>query len=370
MLLILIGTLSIGSMNVMASQSQKADLGIVVDIESVSIDRQPSNLLAGIGTMSVNKNLVVGNTSVPLYATFDSQEAALQNISTNPVVQEIKLEYGYEDISDDNWKDYYDAMHELIDLPSCPDWYNEEAVSFRTMRKFFDIYENHEKNEEIVSLVTRATAATDITENADLLELLPYDSYIALSQQSNISNNERSLASLNALGFNINAAVAYASKYAKSPNTDDYDKFSSDCTNFVSQILENGGVSQVKYDDQKKGWWHTKSKVLYITVHKHSISWIRANTFAKYMGVGYTTTNNSLFSANIKKGDFIAADYEKDGDWNHMGFVTSKKTSKTNGYYDYKVAQHTKNYHAWASSSTNSWEKIGKDGGKYGRVRR
>ena len=88
------------------------------------------------------------------------------------------------------------------------------------------------------------------------------------------------------------------------------------------------------------------------------------------MGVGYTTTNNSLFSANIKKGDFIAADYEKDGDWNHMGFVTSKKTSKTNGYYDYKVAQHTKNYHAWASSSTNSWEKIGKDGGKYGRVRR
>lgn len=89
-----------------------------------------------------------------------------------------------------------------------------------------------------------------------------------------------------------------------------------------------------------------------------------------YMGVGYTTTSNASFSSNIQNGDFIVADYENDGDWNHMGFVTDKKSSKTNGYYDYKVAQHTSNYHAWTSSDTNGWENIGTDGGKYGRVRR
>lgn len=88
------------------------------------------------------------------------------------------------------------------------------------------------------------------------------------------------------------------------------------------------------------------------------------------MGVGYTTTSHSSFSKNIAKGDFIAADFENDGDWNHMGFVTDKKSSQSNGYYDYKVAQHTSNYHAWASSSTNGWDTIAGDGGKYGRVRR
>lgn len=77
----------------------------------------------------------------------------------------------------------------------------------------------------------------------------------------------------------------------------------------------------------------------------------------------YSTTSHSSFKSNISKGCFIVADFDKDGDWDHCGFVTDKTSS------DYKVAQHTSNYNAWASSSTNSWDTIGSNGGKYARVR-
>ena len=174
--------------------------------------------------MSVKKELHFDNITVPLFVTFNDPDEALQKISQNHVILEIKKIYGYSDISDDNWTEYYDALFELLDLEECPIWYTEENTDFRMLRNFFDIFENESKNNEI---------EVRVTEN------------------------------------------------------------------------------------------------------KHSISWIRANTFAKY-----------------------------------MGFVTDRKTTQLNGYYDYRVAQHTSNYHEWTSSSKNGWENVGKDGGTYGRVRR
>lgn len=367
---VLAGVLFLETVNVNAAEQEAVSPDRSVKIISVQENEEVSTLLEKIGTMSIKEHLVAGDISVPLYVTFDSQKQALQEISGNTVIQTIKEIYGYEVISNDNWHQYCDSMYELLDSSFCPAWYDEEDMNFRILRNFFDIYENEEKNKEIISLASAATTIEEITENANILELLPYESYNTLSQKSNILNNEQSLGTSRALGFNISDGISYATKYATSPNTSDYKKFSSDCTNFTSQILENGGVAQEKYDDEAKGWWHTKSEIAFITTHKHSISWIRADTFAKYMGVGYTTTSHSSFSKNIAKGDFIAADFENDGDWNHMGFVTDKKSSQSNGYYDYKVAQHTSNYHAWASSSTNGWDTIAGDGGKYGRVRR
>lgn len=88
------------------------------------------------------------------------------------------------------------------------------------------------------------------------------------------------------------------------------------------------------------------------------------------MGVGYKTTKHSTFTSKIIKGDFIAADFEKDGKWDHLGFVTDRKSKKANGYYNYRVAQHSGEYNTWVSSKDNAWEEIGKNGGRYARVRR
>ena len=54
-----------------------------------------------------------------------------------------------------------------------------------------------------------------------------------------------------------------------------------------------------------------------------------------------------------------------------MGFVTAKgRYSIGLGYTDYKVAQHTHNYHRWVSDTNNNWENVGADGGTYARIRR
>jgi len=89
------------------------------------------------------------------------------------------------------------------------------------------------------------------------------------------------------------------------------------------------------------------------------------------MGVGYTTKSHYNFAANIQKYDFIAFDRANDGSWDHIGYVTADDNYiGSYGYYDYKVAQHSTNYHAWASSSTNNWDTLESYGALYGRVRR
>ena len=105
--------------------------------------------------------------------------------------------------------------------------------------------------------------------------------------------------------------------------------------------------------------------------HKYSISFIRASTFANYMGVSYDTSNHFDFSNELEIGYIIGYDKDYDGDCNHMAVVTDKRVNK-NGrrYYDYKVAQHTGNYHKWVSDKDNHWEEIEEKGYGYGIIRR
>lgn len=339
----------------------------VVSVEFINEKVEQPLLLTEIGEVSVKERISVGDVNVPLYCTFDSSEEAIEAIQENSVVKLIAEYYELDDLSDQTWEQYHEAMYMLFDSADCPSWYNESNVEFRELRQFFDIYENEEKNNEIISMLNSARSVSSALSNTTLLELLPHDSYNVLKQKNLC--NDVAIASASA-AINIEASIAYATAHATSPNKTDYDYFSADCTNFASQILENGDVSQEVYESEDLGWWHTKSTVLFITTHSHSISWIRADTFAKYMGVGYTTTSHEDFAENIQRGDFIAQDHSNDGDWNHMGFVTDKASSVTAGYYDYRVAQHSGNYHEWTSSSSNGWENLESDGGKYGRVRR
>ena len=204
--------------------------------------------------------------------------------------------------------------------------------------------------------------------------LLPYYAPLAVEASSYM---QEQLRTLRGTLPDLNAAVRYAEKYAWTPNADEYgvakQKFivDADCTNFVSQILHASGVSQVVYGNENYGWWHRKN---WLNIHSYSISWINADVFARYMGVGYTTTNHQSFARNIIVGDFIAFDRESNGTWDHMGFVTYRDNAERwyNGkyYQNYIVAQHSSNYNMWVSEEQNHWENIGDKNGRYGRVRR
>ncbi len=144
-----------------------------------------------------------------------------------------------------------------------------------------------------------------------------------------------------------------------------YLKLTSDCTNFMSQILEAGGLPQEVTNSISTGWWH--KVVVSGTVsspsftHTHSCSWTYADTFVRHFGALGTYTSHYLFSQSLKIGSYIAFDSDNDGDWDHMGFVLNKDVYNTSlGYYNYYVAQHTTNYKKWVSEGRNHWEEKGK----------
>jgi hypothetical protein len=314
-----------------------------------------------------------------LYKTFNDNEVAIENIyeTVGELIEQIKIYGGLNHFNEDSVMKYQESFLEMLndDYVKRDDRVSNKEIIL--LYQFFDIYENDSKNQTIKTLMEDKS----INSYMRLQLLLPYTETIANENFAanapivweNLDEKDLHDFSMQKVGIpNLNKAIRYAEDWADSYNTDEYDAFKirGDCTNFVSQILENGGVKQVKYDDEFKGWWHEKPSG-WFSGHKHSVSWINADTFARYMGVVKTYNNHRSFSAGLFPGAIIAADFDSDGDWDHLGFVTrtdSRLGDYDNGrYYDYKVAQHTKNYHAWASSDECGWDEMGS--ATYARIR-
>lgn len=231
----------------------------------------------------------------------------------------------------------------------------------KVLEAFFDIYENDDSNDAIIQCLEQSDTNEDIEEQ--LYYLLPlYTPYVR-----NISEKMINRSVLRS-SFNVSAASNYARAYAVTPNSTDYDVFSSgDCANFASQIMEHGGISQE--DDVQwpwVGWWHVREG----NSHYCSKSWSVADTFARYMGVMYSSQSHYNFSAHLQAGDFILVDSYNDGSWNHVGYVLQVDDYLTDGYYDYFVAQHSGNYLAWTSTGSNDWELQESEGNSYGIIRK
>ena len=272
------------------------------------------------------------------------------------------------ELSADNRQQYYDlAMeYETDGTLESPRW--DEII---LICQFFDIYENTQDNDFIREKVGEINLPSFQMQNNWSVEsytksiehLLPF-SYRAVRSSYR---------------FDTNAAIRYAEMYAENPNewTNDgqYQVFSNDCTNFASQILEAWGISQDVSDNENYWRWHKiVDGTWWWKNHKHSISFIRARTFAKYMGVKYTTDNHYDFSSNIQAWDFIGYDQNNDWQIDHMAFVTNKDWFPANWwgktYYNYRVAQHTNNYLRWVDDDRNWWEKLEDKWYTYARVRR
>lgn len=333
-----------------------------------------SPLLKDLGEINRNDAIIINGVENPLYCTFQDKTDSLNRLQSKvpKILSVIKEKYSLDEINENNWKSYRDGMYVLSDVT---DEFSEENEEFNILRIFFGIYEDYEKNQEILNFVSKINSKKKgIRENSDdgieLGMLLPYYAPLADTATTMVATEAMTRAYIN-----VSAAVNYASRYAKSPNKSAYAYFSGkDCANFTSQILEASGVNQVTSDSVYSGWWHKKTKnILGITTHKQSNSWSLADTFSRYMGIGYRTNSHETFSANLQKGDFIASDNDGNGSWDHMGFVTDVGAgicTSTGNFTNYKVAQHSSNYHEWVSSDKNNWENIEKKGGKYARVRR
>lgn len=291
-------------------------------------------------TLIVPNSLMLDDEEIPLYVSFENQQNALQNFrkSFSNEIDLLKHDYNLEEISENNYNEYYSAITSMIENNvsnnniSNIDKYNE-------MLEFIDIFENKYQNDEISDKVTLASKlrGNDKDDIKNEISLLTPNYNEKISQVRRTEN----------LGMpNLNAAINYAKKYATSPNPL-YTYFSNaDCTNFVSQILNNGGVGQVVYSSKSSGWW-------YKTKSNYSYSWTVANTFSKYMGRTRYNVSWNTFKGKLKKGSFIGKDNTDDGDVNHMAFITDVSSDKS----QVQIAQHTTNYLKWSNST--GWTNIG-----------
>lgn len=137
-------------------------------------------------------------------------------------------------------------------------------------------------------------------------------------------------------GYNANAAVSYAKKYAESPNKKYYD-FSNDggdCTNFVSQCVNAGGLRQAR------GSWH------YNNVNDRSPAWTGAPQFFNYWVNERGVTNiqgryKSDIAPQAEAGDVIQYREGTTGIIYHSIFVCGKPDNN----YDLYICQHSGKYH-------------------------
>lgn len=388
------------SMSVTAFAVESQQTPVLLELkESIAVE---TSLTKKVGSASVKQAVKINGVTNYLYPTFDDFESALENLE-----KAIPTYYGFiketVDLKELYGMDYnsllstkilpnneaIDALDEAIRVSSisCKGTpLTAEQVALEEERElfksFYDIYENESKNNAIISLLK----SKNKNAQEELAYLLPYNNPL-VEDYFSTANATRS-----AQYFNRTLGRQYAIDHATSPNSDEYGIASTwylvtaDCTNFASQILVAGGVDMHdSYPDETQGWWHRKVQDWhgnsYVWKHYYSAAWVGADRFVRFMGTsGNEYTSFRTFSDKLISGDHIALDKENDGDWDHMGFVcdigsygtysyTVDGVQRSLYYRDFTVAQHTSNYFAWTSSSTNGWE-VSNGNAKYAIVRR
>ncbi len=305
------------------------------------------------GDITFRDSKTVNGHEIYYYCEFAEPSTALDNVKRTykDAVDKVKEDNNLPELTDESYKAYYEAVQNYP--------LSEEKIY--KLNIFLDTYSNTMKNNEIDEVIDSLTNKSET--NSKKSELLEELNMMLPTYNDNITN-DYAISTYAAQHFNIKNGVAYAEKYAWSANTNQYHYIGEwkDCTNFVSQILEQGGYNQVGGFSKYSGWWYNKAKLTY------SHSWSSAQNFMKYWGHSSLYRNFYLFSKDIRVGDIIAADYNDDGGFNHMGFVTYKANSEgthtinyngsttTQVYYDFIVAQHSKEYNSWVSEDVNGWE--------------
>ena len=326
------------------------------DIEFLgSNDYKTPDNLKNIGKISVNQDLVINDTAIALYPTFEDQSSALQNISKTcqNILTEFINTYQSKPLSDENYKTYQEFVNNYERSNLSQEMKNELV----TLDVFLDIYENQFQNDEIIETAKSVSSIEKLLKDTDFNLLLPYTvSRAAFTTLANSINLPLDEPQTKAFTYNRSAAINYAKNHADSNNINksEYGYIEkADCTNFASQILEAGGMKR------NTKWNFTKLPV--IGFH-YTDAWANANAFVNYFGVNQTFTKHSSFSSHVISGSFITEDKANDSDWDHMGFVTDiSGYNSTLKFYDYQVAQHTSDYLAWASSSKCGWDTLPED---------
>jgi hypothetical protein len=118
-------------------------------------------------------------------------------------------------------------------------------------------------------------------------------------------------------GYDRLAAVRYAERWWNSYNPA-YKTFENDCTNYISQSLNAGGIPMTPQSIKSKGWWMRNNSWSY--------SWAVANAFRWYLsGSKSSLRAQERSSAHLLlPGDVVCYDFTGDGHYQHSTIVVAK----------------------------------------------
>ncbi|WP_069650569.1 amidase domain-containing protein [Caloranaerobacter ferrireducens] len=233
----------------------------------------------------------------------------------------------------------------------------ENLISFV---KFMDIYENYEQNRKIENITRKFKIASKEVEAINGVskdDILLLNSLMPSIATPTKNNEEESLTLNNIVtvessnGYNPNAARDYAYTWAYKTNNSEYGYYANyygvenpsddmteeerpwnDCTNFVSQCLEAGGMNYIKetiwtpYNDEEN-WYYSDNKPSY--------TWGGAHNFYLHWRV---RAGIAPFSSDLTVGDVVNADFGGDGHIDHTAIITKDTGSASSNLY---LTQHT-----------------------------
>ena len=144
--------------------------------------------------------------------------------------------------------------------------------------------------------------------------------------------------------YSRSAAVNYALTYCGTPNTMNstgyspaFTAFESDCTNFVSQALLYGGWEEVGWNVfSSSHWFYNGNTTTYISRTWRLVDYLESFLISSGRASGPIAVNSSTYSYYLP-GDLILADWENDGDMDHVYIVTAVHSDRL------ELAAHTTN---------------------------
>jgi hypothetical protein len=325
----------------------------------------------------VKDTIVVEGNVIELYPVYANKDEAMKEIRKvcKEFLKELQKEFKLDALKESNWQKYKEA---LANYGRGEDYVGREFDQYFALSSFFATYENNISNKEIIDYYNKKLndlnkselSIEEVLDDENLVFMLPYDNIIG--EKYNDRAVMRSMRDSMSRAYNQTRAINYARAWGWGRNINAYQSIVptffhpnlADCTNFASQILFEGGASkQDFYPNENSGWWHHKIG----NTHYHSISWVNADTFKRYMGSTFNTKSFVSFSTVVRIGDFIGFDSNGDGKVDHVGFIVDKDTIGKNwnddgtgtlNFYNFAVSQHSTDYVRWVGGDKdNGWEK-------------
>lgn len=141
------------------------------------------------------------------------------------------------------------------------------------------------------------------------------------------------------------AAVQYAERWWNDYNPE-FETFTVDCTNYISQCLYAGGAPMRGAPDRSAGWWYQSGQWSYSWSVAHSLRWYLSGSTTGLVGREVES------AGDLSPGDVICYDFEGDGRYDHTTIVVSKDAEGMP-----LVNAHTDNsrHRYWSYEDSTAW---------------